>query len=223
MVQENVNLGQPIGVGAAQPMELKPVDDGVPIRARAPRSPFLTQGNLALLAMFAAGVAGLYALRLRNCPSTALADQSLAHAKVEAALDVLGAAPTAAEAQRKSSAKAIVSEFYTAARQRQIDVRALQGDPFVLRLQPPAATQPVKAKPEPKPEKKVPDDLQRAMEAVKTLKLTSVISGLSTAAMVSSNVVAVGETINGWTVIRIAPTEVELAWRDKRYILRMSE
>jgi len=223
MAQEDLNFGQSLGAGPAQPVKLKPVDDGKGIRPRPPRSPFLTRGNLSLLAMFAAGLAGLYALSRRTGPSTALADQSLAHAKVEAALDVLGAPPTAAEIQRQSSAKAIVKEFYTAARQRQVDLRALRGNPFLWRPERPPATRPVEAKPPPKPEKKVPDDLLRAMEAVKTLQLRSVISGHTTVAMISSNVVAVGESINGWTVVRIDPTEVELAWGDERYILRMSE
>ncbi|MGB2819394.1 MAG: hypothetical protein WBF17_00330 [Phycisphaerae bacterium] len=223
MAQEHMSLGQPLGATGAQPVELKPVDNSVPIRPPASRSPFLTRGNLMLVAVFATGVAGLYALSLRNCPSTALADQSLAHAKVEAALDVLAATPTADEAQRQSSAKAIVNEFYTAARQRQIDVRGLKGNPFVFTPEHAPATQPAKPKVEPKPVPKVPDDLQRAMEAVATLKLTSVITGHSTVAMISSNVVAVGETIKGWTVIRIEPTEVELAWRDRKYVVRMSQ
>ena len=138
---------------------------------------------------------------------------------MEAALDVLAAEPTPDEAHRRSSAKAMVSEFYTAARQRQVDLRALQGNPFVFRGAPKAKpvqpVKPVKVVP------KVPDDERQALEAVQTLRLKSIIAGDQTVAMISSNIVGVGETIKGWTVVRIDPKDVELSWKDKNHVLEM--
>jgi hypothetical protein len=39
--------------------------------------------------------------------------------------------------------------------------------------------------------------------------------------MISSNLVTVGQTIKGWTVVRIDAREVELSWKDKTYVLEM--
>jgi len=222
MVQQHVNLDPDATVGSAPPVELRPVDDSVPIRLRTARSPFLTTGNLMLLAMFAAGIVGLYVLSRRNGPSSALAAQNLAHAKVEAALDVLGAAPTEAEVERQSGARAMVNEFYTAARQRQVDKRDLRGNPFVFRGVRPAAPKPVQPKKPAEPVNKVPEELRQAMAAVEGLRLQSILCGNQTTALISSNLVTVGQTIRGWTVTRISPRQVELTWKDKKHVLEIS-
>jgi hypothetical protein len=219
MAQENLKPDLGAAPGPPHPLELQPVDETASSRRKAATSPFLTRGNLALVAMFAAGIAGLYVLKLRSGPSAALADQDLAHAKVEAALNLLGGPPSAGELQSRSSAKAIVGEFYTAARQRQIDAKDLRGDPFALKLAAPKqiepATQPQKAQPKPS------DEADQAMQAAKSLKLQSVLVGKQTMAMISSNLVTTGQTIKGWTVGRISPREVELIWKDKTYLLEM--
>jgi hypothetical protein len=75
----------------------------------------------------------------------------------------------------------------------------------------------------PKPKPKGPDPRERAMKAVQTLALDSILRGGDSAvAMISSNVVTVGQTIKGWTVTRITSTEVELAWQDQKYVLTIS-
>ena len=220
MTQGNVKPTPGGEAGAPPPMELEPIGEAAAVRVKPSRSPFLTRGNLILLAMYAAGIAGLYGLGLRRGPSTALADQTLIHAKVEAALNGMGAPPSRAELQRRSSAKAIVSEFYTAAKQRQVALEALQGNPFVFTsIEPP---KPVEPAPRPEPATRPGDDGSKgAMEAVKALKLQSVLVGRQTTAMISNNLVTAGETINGWKVVRITPHEVELSWRDKTYVLEM--
>jgi len=217
--EDLAQIAPPQVASPVEPVELKPIDDTTPIRVRPPRSPFLTTGNLMLVGAFVMGAALLYMLKCRIRPSSALAEQNLAHAKVEAALDVLAAKPTPAQIQRRSTAKAMVSEFYTAARQRQVDLRDLRGNPFVFRGIPkPKPVELVKPKPI---VPKVPDDERQALEAAKTLRLKSIIAGEQTVAMISSNILSVGETIKGWTVIRIDPKEVELSWKDKRHVLEM--
>jgi hypothetical protein len=219
MPQENlsVNLGTESEAPAAA--ELKPAEQAAPVRRRSGGSPFLTRTNLGLLVMFAAGILGMYALRLRQGPAAAMAGQNPEHAKVEAALNTLGAGGAGAAADGKGSAKAIVAEFYAAARQRQVDAKELLGDPFVPRnveeAPPPA---PVEVK---KPEVKKPDEYEHALLAVKGLRLQSVLVGKQTTAMISSNLVTVGQTIKGWTVVRIDTREVELGWKDKTYVLEM--
>jgi hypothetical protein len=219
MAQENVNVAlgtEPEAPAAAAP---KPAEQAAPIRRRSGGSPFLTRTNLGLLAMFAAGIVGLYALRLRHSPAAALADQTLAHAKVEAALNTLGTAEGGLTAEDRGSAKAIVAEFYAAARQRQVDAKELLGSPFVPRNV-------EDADPPPPPEVKAvevkgPDEFEQALVAVKGLRLQSVLVGKQTTAMISNNLVTVGQTIKGWTVVRIDAREVELSWKDKKYVLEM--
>jgi len=200
--------------------ELRPAAAEVPLRRRPAGNPFLTRGTVVLVGVYAAGIAGLYGLKLRNGPSTALADQGMLHAKVEAALNVMGAAPPAADLEQRRSAKAIVGEFYTAARQRQTEPKDLKGNPFLCRIPEAAPVQPT-TRPEPaKP--RGPDEADQALAAAKTLKLQSVlVGGREPTAMISQNLLTEGQTIKGWTVSRITPTEVELTWRDRKHVLEM--
>jgi hypothetical protein len=211
--------------GLEQPVELKPIPEAPPIRLKPARSPFLTRPTLMLLGMFAAGLGGLYAVGFRGGPSTALADQTLVDAKVEAALSLMSAAPTASEIESQSRAKAIVNEFYTAARQRQIDLDGLRGNPFIFRPLSPEPNEPNDSpakQPDP-PQPSVDKEEQEAMKAVEALALQTVLVGKTdTIARISNNLVTTGQTIQGWTVVRIGPKEVELSWRDKRHVLRMS-
>lgn len=220
MVPQDTNAtASPPPAPPAGPAAMMPMQNAMAIQMRPPRSPFLTMGNLMLLAMFGIGIAGLYALRLRNGPASVLAEQNLEHAKVEAALNVMPA-PGDAGAAGRSNAVAIVGEFYTAAKQRQIDPRQLRSNPFVFEkiVKPEPKPEPVEVK----PKDEVPVDVRNALEVVKTLRLQSVLSGNgTTAAMISNNVVSTGQAIRGWTVVRISPREVELAWRDKKYLLEL--
>jgi len=59
------------------------------------------------------------------------------------------------------------------------------------------------------------------MAEVRKLRLQSVLVGRQTAAMVSNNLLTTGQTINGWTVSRIEPREVELTWKDQKYVLEL--
>jgi hypothetical protein len=206
-----------------KPVELKPIEEAGNLRAKGSPNPFLTRANLMLLAMFGAGFGGLYVLSLRNGPSTALADQTLVHAKVEAALNTMGVAPTAADLEQHSRAKAIVNEFYTAARQRQIDLEKLRGNPFIFRKPDVPATQPAAEPNEPNAPPPAEPGEKEAMQAVQGLQLQSVLIDEQgdRVAFISSNLVATGQTIMGWTVVRINPTEVELSWREKKHVLKM--
>jgi hypothetical protein len=219
MPQEDVNTNLGAEPQAPAAVDLKPAEQATPVRRQSRGNPFLTRTNLGLLAMFAAGILGLYALRLRHGPAAALAGEALAHAKVEAALNTLGTGGPAAAADGRGGAKAIVGEFYAAARQRQVDSKDLLGNPFVPRNveeAPPPPPPEVKAV-----EVKKPDEFEHAMREVKMLRLQAVLEGKQTTAMISSNLVTVGQTIKGWKVVRIDTREVELSWKDKSYVLEM--
>jgi hypothetical protein len=63
-----------------------------------------------------------------------------------------------------------------------------------------------------------------ALAAVKGFKLQSVLMGANPSdnlAMVSNNLLAVGQEIAGWTVRKIEPQRVTLSWRDQEHVLEM--
>ena len=223
MAQENLKAEMvPPVPGAPPSLELAPAGEAAPVVPRATKSPFLTPGNLMLVAAFAAGFVVLYGLRMRNGPASALADQNQVHAKVEAALNSLGTLPSEVDLQQKGTAKAIVNEFYTAARQRQVDRSALRGNPF--QYESARAPEPTTAPAAPiQLRNEVPTDEKRALEAIKSFKLQSVLVGRQKTAMISNNLVTEGSILAGWTVVRIGPREVELQWKDRTHELRMAK
>lgn len=213
-----------LGVEASRPVELKPAREPARTAAALPagRNPFLTRGNLAILGMFAAAIAGLYLLSLRNGPSSALADQMLVHAKVEAALSVLSAKPSALQVEQRSNARAIVGEFYAAAQQRQVPPGGLRSNPFVFQpIKPPDPVPEREANEAEPPKDETPIEQKQAMAVVQKLKLHMILTGSKPVALISGNLLSEGESIEGWTVHRIEPREVELVWQDQKYVLKM--
>jgi len=207
----NIAPAAPELTQCAMPMSVVP---------KAKGNPFLTRGSLLLLGIYAAGFVALYALGLRSGPSIAMGQQDLVYAKVDAALNLLDAKPSPGQLAKRTNAKAIADDFYTAARQRQIDPKQLAGNPFIFRLKEPEAA-PIKIVQETVQKDEVPAELKAAMAEVKKLRLQSILVGRQTAAMVSNNLLTTGQTINGWTVSRIEPREVELTWKDQKYVLEL--
>ncbi len=201
--------------------ELQPCQAQATVARKPRRNLFLTRGSLVLLGIYATGFAALYVLgHGGGGPKAAKGEQNLVYAKVDAALNLMDAQPNAGELNQRTNAKAIVEGFYTAARQRQVDRNRLARNPFVFKEKAPDAA-PVVVPGEVEPKDNVPAELKAAMEAVKTLKLQSVLIGRRPAALVSNNLVTTGQNIKGWTVSRIGPREVELTWRDQKHVLEL--
>ncbi len=211
----------PAAPAATATLEPQQCATPMPAAPKATGNPFLTRGSLVLLGIYAAGFLALYVLGLRSGPKTAQGEQNLVYAKVDAALNLMDAQPSDGELTQRTNAKAIVDDFYTAAKQRQIDRTRLAGNPFIFRQKQPEAA-PVEIVKEVVPEDKAPAELKAAMAAVKTLRLQSVLGGpQTTAALVSNNLLTTGQTIKGWTVARIGQREVELTWKDQKYVLEL--
>ncbi len=210
----------PPAQGPAMSAELQPCQVQAPVARKPKRSGFLTRGSLVLLGVYATGFAALYVLGHSGGPKAAKGEQNLVYAKVDAALNLMEAQPGAGELNKRTDAKAIVEEFYTAARQRQVDRGRLARNPFVFKDKAPEAA-PVVVPKEVDPKDSVPAELKAAMAAVKTLKLQSVLVGKCPAALVSNNLVTNGQNIKGWTVTRISPREVELTWKDQKHVLEL--
>ena len=177
-------------------------------------------GNLLLVGLFAAGIACVYFLSLRGGPTKASAEQVAAESKVDIALQQLDLVAGAGE---RDKAQAVVDAFYYEAKQRQIPLADLKRNAFVF--EPAGRTGISRANPA-DPSFKRPDPSavaqSEALDAVRRLRLQSVMAGPRGAtAMVSNNLLAEGQSINGWTVVKIKPTEVVLQWNDQQYVLKM--
>jgi hypothetical protein len=181
------------------------------------RGEFLTRGNVVLLALYVGGFGGMWLLgRQAGGPNKALAQQRNMHAKVESALSLLEATPSGGAA---STAKGIVSEFYMAAKQRQLEAELLPKNPFVFQ---PTNVEAKPVEPEkPKLEAAPDEDEKYAMAAIKSLRLQSVLMGKQTVAVISNNMLTEGQKVGPWTVSRIGAREVELTWKEKTHLLKM--
>jgi hypothetical protein len=179
----------------------------------------LLGGNWPLAALFAAGVACLWGMSLMRGPEAASAQQIEVQSSVDEALAKLIGPAVATKDKTTAS---IVETFYCEARQRQIPPASLRGNPFVFKsLAPPPPPPPPEANTAPA----APDTGESdALAAAKSLRLQSVLMGARTsAALIGDNLLTEGQVIHGWTVIRILPREVHLAWKDKTYVLKMAE
>ena len=182
----------------------------------------LKQGNLLLVALVLAGLGGVYLLSLRGGPAAASAQQVEDEMKVDAALTGLKYAPAGGLSSQKS--QTIVEMFYHEARQKQVPASSLVTNPFVFKI--PGQSAATSLSPDSDQPVRVEPDMSgpSALAAVKGLKLQSVLMGSSDRdhlAMVSNNLLAVGQEINGWTVKKIESQRVTLTWRDQQYVLDM--
>ena len=179
------------------------------------------RGNMLLIGVFAAGILCVCVLGLRQPPQGASGQQSPSQMPAESQLEGLGKGKPNGEL-KPGEGMGIVHTFYYQAKQRQIPIEALPGNPFVSRsprlAAPPVAQTPTKG------DDAHYDSLIEAIEQVKTLKLQSVMVGSGKAtAMISGQILTEGKKIQAWTVVHIEPREVILAWGDQKFVLKMPE
>ncbi|MCE5327964.1 MAG: hypothetical protein LLG01_16270 [Planctomycetaceae bacterium] len=180
--------------------------------------------NLMLVVMFLAGIAGIALLALRERPKTASADQQQTEQRVDEALSLLAGGSSLSAGD---NAKDMVNAFYFQARQRQIPRSGLGCNPFVyVPAAPPAApAAPAAAPKAPSPAKnELAKEEAQARQQIEAMVLQSVLSGSSGAvAMISNNLLTEGQSLNGWTVAKIEPRQVTLAWKHLRAVLTLRE
>jgi hypothetical protein len=187
------------------------------------------QGNMPLVVLFAAGIACVYLLSLRQGPARASAQQQADELRVESALIQLrvradeAKTPAGSAAAMAGSAAALVETFYYETKQRQIPPDQLAGNPFEFK--PPKKESPKSVAALPTESEEPLGDATRygdALTAVKQLRLQSVLSGpYGATAMISNNLLTEGQVICGWTVSKIQPQSVILTWKDQTYELKM--
>ena len=182
----------------------------------------LLRGNLALVVMFAGGLAAVYLLSLREGPAAASAEQRTAELAVDEALSRLGKGDPESS-QPQSRAEDVVATFYLQARQRQIPLADLQRNPFRCEVYSTRGTEARSRK-----EQTPPQDtsqakaLSDAMAEAKGLTLQSILTGSAGAtAMISNNLLTEGQKIRGWTVSKIGTRQVVLTWKEHQHVLKM--
>ena len=184
-------------------------------RKRALPSLSLLNGNLGLVAMFAAGIGAIYLLSLRTGPATASAESKSAEVQVDDALTRLTKGDP-----NNLKASTVVSTFYLQARQRQIPLEGLRQNPFVFRMPAQAAVVPATGPAQPVVETQ-PDELA-ALDEVRHLRLQSVMQGSGGAtAMISNNLLTEGQKIRGWTVKKIGSDRVLLIFQSHEHVLTL--
>lgn len=189
----------------------------------AARGPGLTRDSLPLVVLLLAGAAAVYLLSRGIGPGKADPKKQIVEAQVETGLRMLSV-PAAAQKLARDQAQAIISTLDAEAKQRQVPIDQLQGNPFVFRAPPrPEPPKPVVKKAEPKPVKPaIEPAITLAMQAIQGLQLQSILVGAhGNTAMISNNLLTEGQMIHGWKIAKIASGEVVLTWRDKRHILRL--
>jgi hypothetical protein len=199
------------------PPEQEPL---IPETTHKKKSAVLSRNNLVLAGLFAAGIVVIALLHFKAGPKSAQA----ASAANDTQMDTLLATLTQVKKDcRSAAADSIINRFYYEAKQRQVPPGQLAGNPFHLVLPDPP--------PEPSPsENTAPaaaadpqaEALAEAQESIRDLTLQSVLTGSAGAtAIVSNNVLTVGQNVCGWTVVEIAPRRVVLQWKSHRHILTM--
>ena len=190
-------------------------------------------GNLLMGGMFAAAVACVYLLSLRGGPAVASAQQQQAESRVDALVSRLSDL-SISKADIPNDATAVVNSFYFDVKKRQVPLENLLGNPFVFQtfqseFTPPqtplaAAVASPGLSDRPGNGEASGEELEHMKQAAESLKLQSVLVGPRGAmAMISTNLLAKGQNIHGWTVSQIHPHAVVLTWADQEHTLRILE
>lgn len=185
----------------------------------------MARANVMLAVLFIGGTAAVYGVVLRKRPAEAMAQDSAAEARVDTALLRIAQSPTPATPAAGRMTRELLRSFYTEISSRQIPLSDLKKDPFVF--VPPRSAGTVSLTQEiPAADNQRQDDQRDTFEQAQgrfaLLRLQSIMMGRGGgSAIISSNLVTVGQKIDGFTVQSITPKTVVLAWQDKTFTLKM--
>lgn len=197
-------------------------------RKRSPHGQQVFRANIVLIGVFVAGAATVYGLTFGNSPVKASAEQQVVESQVEAMIMRLASAASKGDARTPGSVtNDLLKNFYDQITERQIALRGLRKNPFYfvgprLRVTWPASGAP--QRPQAKQPREDPEKLTEEKAAVELgkLHLQSVMMGRSgSTAIISNNLLTVGQKIKCFTVKRIDSDSVVLEWGGRRFVLSM--
>ena len=194
---------------------------------RKPRKGQMSRANLVLAVLFVAAAATVYGLSFRSAPEKASAEQRLMEAQVDAAIhrlsqDSLKPRPPGPGRVTRD----LLRKFYDEIVERQVPLEGLRKNPFrfvapgdVVAMRE-ALRLPRGAPGRGEPTTSTED---RALAIMETLRLQSVMvkPDGEEVAIISNNMVTVGQRVECFTVKKIARKSVVLTWRGKEYVLRI--
>lgn len=214
--------------GPENPREA-PLTEGAD-RPRPPASRYrieMRRANIVLAAMLVLAGGAVYALAVRHGPSPASAGQQTVETQVDMAILRLNETPVAGVPQAGRISRELLQNFYKEISNRQVPLKDLKKNPFVfVPVVPPptlltAVKQEAASPPSETPRK---DSREEMMQALKKLHLQSVMMGRGGGtAIISNNLLTVGQSIDGFTVKSIAPNAVVLTWDGEEFELKMSQ
>ena len=215
---------QPEEAGAEENTARKPTaqtrSGGTSYKAQMLRS------NVIMGLLFAAAGGGLYFLSLQSSPAEASAEQRMLESTVDSALMRLREAPEDGGGYSGRITQDLLEGFSDRIIACQVPLKSLEKNPFAF-VAPEGQTKAVvKTAPKrtKKPEK-TPEQISReqAMARLEKLHLQSVMMGRDGGgvAVISNNLLSVGQRIDGFTVERIDSNSVVLSWRSEKFTLRM--
>ena len=190
-----------------------------PVTMSRKKPTMFSRNNLVLAGLFAGGIVVIAVLHFKAGPQSALAASSSNDTQMDTLLATLTQVKNDC---RSATSSSVINRFYYEARQRQVPPEQLTSNPFrlILPQAPPLAelqTAPHTVAPDPEVHA-----LAEALDNIRDLTLQSVLTGSAGAtAIVSNQVLTVGQNVRGWTVVEIAPKQVVLQWKSHRHIMTM--
>ncbi len=201
-------------------------DDAGQQQSRSPYKTQMMRSNILLVVLFVGAAAGVYGLSLRKGPAGASAEQQVVESQVDSAILRIaneGSAQTKMPSSGQVTSQ-ILKNFSDRITERQIPLRDLKKNPFVF-VPTASATSIVAGKPsKSKPDEKSPEEKshEEAMAILETLHLQSVMMGRNGGtALISDNLLTVGQEIGGFKIKSISPRLVVLVRTGKEFILEM--
>ena len=227
--QTNADEAEPVVKGDQAEADVQPQEPSAnPQRKRSRHGQQVFRANIVLIGVFVAGAATVYGLTFRNTPTKASAEQQVAESQVEAMIMRLASAADKVDVRRPGRVtNDLLKNFYDQITERQIPLRGLRKNPFHfvgprLRVTLPASGTPQRSQATQPPED--PEKLTEEKVAVELgkLHLQSVMMGRGgSTAIISNNLLTVGQKIKCFTVKKIDSDSVVLEWGGRRYVLSM--
>lgn len=224
----NAGLADETGIAA----ETGPLGTGVGsdgANRRQSRSPYKAQmmrSNIFFVVLFVGGAATVYGLSLRKGPAAASAEQKMVETQVNSAILRI-ANEDSTEVKTPSSGQItsrVLKNFYDQIAERQIPLSDLEKNPFVFIPAAPATPIVVRNPPKTEVIEKSPEEKshEEAMVVLKALRLQSVMMGRDGGtAIISDNLLTVGQTIEGFKIKSISPRLVVLVRDGREFVLEM--
>jgi len=189
----------------------------------------MNRANILLAALFVGGLGSVYFLSLRKLPNEANAEEQVAETQVDNLILRLGqkGGTTAGGRGTHRVTRELLRSFCDQIVQRQIPAGNLKKNPFAFVA--PRSTQPKPIRSEMigrrYPSAVSPEyaSYENALATFRALHLQSVMMGRSgRMAIISNNVLSVGQRIEMFRIKSIESDAVVLTWQDKAFVLKMS-